>query len=180
MPALQVSVLCLDAEDYSRLPVSQFEEDNLLRELNKCLIGFGPSPREPQENSTSRRLSPIGESSSSPTPPERKVIFLISFSTPNFIGLNELGVATGEAAGVLFAAQPAGLWPPRPLHRAGLFRGMSSGLPAPADERLASRPTGRRKSLLQLQLDRLRGQLVRGLQECKRELQLRSDRQRDR
>lgn len=30
----------MDAEDYSDYPVNQFEEDNILRELNKCLLAF--------------------------------------------------------------------------------------------------------------------------------------------
>ena len=59
----------MDAENYLRLPVSQFEEDNVLRELNKALLAFRqqaqPQPRQP----VTRRLSPIGESFSS-TPPE--------------------------------------------------------------------------------------------------------------
>ena len=65
----QRSVCCMDAESYLRLPVSQFEEDNVLRELNKALLAFRqqaqPQPRQP----IARRLSPIGESFSS-TPPE--------------------------------------------------------------------------------------------------------------
>lgn len=36
----QCSVVLMDAEDYSNFPDSQFEEDNVLRELNKCLIAF--------------------------------------------------------------------------------------------------------------------------------------------
>lgn len=30
----------MDAENYSSFPDSQFEEDNMLRELNKCLLAF--------------------------------------------------------------------------------------------------------------------------------------------
>lgn len=36
----KVSVCLMDAEDYSKYPESQFEEDNVLRELNKCLLAF--------------------------------------------------------------------------------------------------------------------------------------------
>ena len=65
----QRSVCCMDAESYLRLSVSQFEEDNVLRELNKAFLAFRqqaqPQPRQP----VTRRLSPIGESFSS-TPPE--------------------------------------------------------------------------------------------------------------
>ncbi|XP_076175326.1 uncharacterized protein LOC143150746 isoform X1 [Ptiloglossa arizonensis] len=76
-----VTVCCIDPEDYSRLPLSQFEEDNILREMNKSLLGFRQrrvpnSPTDPVKSEldpdgavSSRRLSPIGESFSS-TPPE--------------------------------------------------------------------------------------------------------------
>lgn len=76
-----VSVCCIDPENYSQLPLSQFEEDNILRELNKSLLGFRQrhvptSPTDPVKSEPdgdgamgSRRLSPIGESFSS-TPPE--------------------------------------------------------------------------------------------------------------
>lgn len=30
----------MDAEDYTEYPVNQLEEDNILRELNKCLLAF--------------------------------------------------------------------------------------------------------------------------------------------
>ncbi|XP_049856905.1 uncharacterized protein LOC126336855 isoform X1 [Schistocerca gregaria] len=61
-------VCCMDAENYKLLPVGQFEEDNVLRELNKALLGFRQLPYKDTQQST-RRLSPIGESCSS-TPPE--------------------------------------------------------------------------------------------------------------
>ncbi|CAK9832118.1 Poly(ADP-ribose) glycohydrolase [Anthophora retusa] len=77
-----VTVCCIDPEDYSRFPLSQFEEDNILREMNKSLLGFRQrhvpsSPTDPVKSELdpdvgtvgSRRLSPIGESFSS-TPPE--------------------------------------------------------------------------------------------------------------
>ncbi|KYM89815.1 Poly(ADP-ribose) glycohydrolase [Atta colombica] len=76
-----VTVCCIDPEDYSRLPLTQYEEDNILREMNKSLLGFRQrhmpsSPTDPIKNELeaeiglgSRRLSPIGESFSS-TPPE--------------------------------------------------------------------------------------------------------------
>ncbi|XP_011250788.1 uncharacterized protein LOC105247989 isoform X2 [Camponotus floridanus] len=77
-----VTVCCIDPEDYSRLPLTQFEEDNILREMNKSLLGFRQrhvpsSPTDPIKTDHldaevglgSRRLSPIGESFSS-TPPE--------------------------------------------------------------------------------------------------------------
>lgn len=57
----------LDAEDYSDLPVRQYEEDNVLRELNKAYLGF----RHPLATTTARkatsggmeeRLPPVGAS----------------------------------------------------------------------------------------------------------------------
>ncbi|XP_067014463.2 uncharacterized protein [Anabrus simplex] len=76
-----MSVCCMDAENYMRLPMSQYEEDNVLRELNKALLGFRQQltpdlhhVQSPQQQQTphpaSKRLSPIGESCSS-TPPEK-------------------------------------------------------------------------------------------------------------
>ncbi|XP_043787326.1 uncharacterized protein LOC122712071 isoform X2 [Apis laboriosa] len=76
-----VTICCIDPEDYSQLPLSQFEEDNILREMNKSLLGFRQrhipsSPTDPVKSESdiditvgSRRLSPIGESFSS-TPSE--------------------------------------------------------------------------------------------------------------
>ncbi|KAJ8687151.1 hypothetical protein QAD02_022945 [Eretmocerus hayati] len=43
-----VTLCCIDAEDYSSLPLAQFEEDNVLRELNKSLLGF--RQRRPARN----------------------------------------------------------------------------------------------------------------------------------
>uniref|UniRef100_A0A182PBB0 poly(ADP-ribose) glycohydrolase n=1 Tax=Anopheles epiroticus TaxID=199890 RepID=A0A182PBB0_9DIPT len=34
------NVCCIDAENYRALPSQQFEEDDILRELNKCLLAF--------------------------------------------------------------------------------------------------------------------------------------------
>ncbi|KAK2579661.1 hypothetical protein KPH14_011584 [Odynerus spinipes] len=79
-----VTVCCIDPEDYSRLPLTQFEEDNILREMNKSLLGFRQrhvpsSPTDPIKTELdpeaglgARRLSPIGESFSS-TPPEIEI-----------------------------------------------------------------------------------------------------------
>ncbi|XP_046393465.1 uncharacterized protein LOC124161237 [Ischnura elegans] len=71
--------LCLaDAEDYGTYPMRQWEEDNLLRELNKVYLAFRPTVSTPSptnranpsaEDVGPRRLSPIGESFGS-TPPE--------------------------------------------------------------------------------------------------------------
>ncbi|XP_076271229.1 uncharacterized protein LOC143203021 isoform X4 [Rhynchophorus ferrugineus] len=69
----EIQICCVDAENYTKLPIGQYEEDNILRELNKCLLGFQQKQSNQQENlNTSniysqrhRRLSPIGESISS-------------------------------------------------------------------------------------------------------------------
>ncbi|XP_015114318.1 uncharacterized protein LOC107039287 isoform X2 [Diachasma alloeum] len=75
-----VTVCCMDPEDYSKLPLSQFEEDNVLREMNKSLLAFRQrhAPGSPTDTIKSdsdadgcpatRRLSPIGESFSSASP----------------------------------------------------------------------------------------------------------------
>ncbi|CAH2068829.1 unnamed protein product, partial [Iphiclides podalirius] len=59
-----VTVCLMDAEDYSALPLGQWEEDNVLRELNKCLLAFQQSPMKSRDGQQhqERRLSPIGES----------------------------------------------------------------------------------------------------------------------
>lgn len=55
----------MDAEDYSKLPLGQWEEDNVLRELNKCLLAFQQTPMKSREGTRhERRLSPIGASRS--------------------------------------------------------------------------------------------------------------------
>lgn len=51
----------MDPEDYSSYPISQFEEDNVLRELNKCLLAF-------RQNNT----CPILPTNSAPTQTERR------------------------------------------------------------------------------------------------------------
>ncbi|XP_056636959.1 uncharacterized protein LOC130901183 isoform X2 [Diorhabda carinulata] len=65
----KMTVCCIDAEDYTKLPIGQYEEDNILRELNKCLLGFQQKELIKTEKETPyhnrRRLSPIGESTGS-------------------------------------------------------------------------------------------------------------------
>lgn len=75
-PRLKSSMICMDAECYKTFPPSQYEEDNCLRELNKCLLAFRQNTcaamsskllRILSNNSHSSRehrgrLSPIGES----------------------------------------------------------------------------------------------------------------------
>ena len=65
-------ICCLDAENYFEYPVTQFEEDNVLRELNKCLLGFRQNTNinifnekiydKKKIDYHCSRLSPIGES----------------------------------------------------------------------------------------------------------------------
>lgn len=77
-PKLKSALLFMDAENYKTYPPSQFEEDNCLRELNKCLLAFRQNSTAPLSSkllkimnshslsSSSKdhkgRLSPIGES----------------------------------------------------------------------------------------------------------------------
>ncbi|XP_043222131.1 uncharacterized protein LOC122381707 [Amphibalanus amphitrite] len=48
-------ICCVDAESYTTLPAAQYDEDAILRELNKAYLGF-------QQPKVTKRLSPIGES----------------------------------------------------------------------------------------------------------------------
>lgn len=75
-PKLKSSMICMDAENYQTFPPSQYEEDNCLRELNKCLLAFRQNTCAPMSSKLLRilsnhshssrdhrgRLSPIGES----------------------------------------------------------------------------------------------------------------------
>lgn len=45
----------MDAENYSEYPDSQFEEDNVLRELNKCLLAFRQNTTCPIISKTTQR-----------------------------------------------------------------------------------------------------------------------------
>ena len=44
---MKTDMCLIDAEDYSDLPVRQYEEDNVLRELNKAFIGFQQVSNQP-------------------------------------------------------------------------------------------------------------------------------------
>ncbi|KAK9888526.1 hypothetical protein WA026_000776 [Henosepilachna vigintioctopunctata] len=82
------SVCCMDADNYTKLPIGQYEEDNILRELNKCLLAFQQRQTNINNNSQStfnqtnphrhRRLSPIGESADSRKHKNRKNIPMIT------------------------------------------------------------------------------------------------------
>ncbi|KAL1491111.1 hypothetical protein ABEB36_011755 [Hypothenemus hampei] len=71
--ARELSICCIDADDYTKLPIGQYEEDNVLRELNKCLVAFQQKKRPLGDDVSTtytytqrhKRLSPIGESVSS-------------------------------------------------------------------------------------------------------------------
>ncbi|CAH1104562.1 unnamed protein product [Psylliodes chrysocephalus] len=61
----EMTVCCIDADNYTKLPIGQYEEDNILRELNKCLLGFQQKQLVKNDKDNvflRRRLSPIGES----------------------------------------------------------------------------------------------------------------------
>ncbi|GLV39189.1 Poly(ADP-ribose) glycohydrolase [Carabus blaptoides fortunei] len=88
----EVTICCMDPEDYKKFPISQYEEDNILRELNKCLLGFQQKHlrnneliQKPIQHQQPRRLSPIGESVSS-TPPEANIIITHPSSSTNRSG----------------------------------------------------------------------------------------------
>lgn len=66
------TVLCMDPESYLEYPIDQFEEDNFLRELNKCLLAFRQNSQIPittaktlngkrANNMRRGRLSPVQE-----------------------------------------------------------------------------------------------------------------------
>lgn len=75
-PKLKATMIYMDAENYRTFPPSQYEEDNCLRELNKCLLAFRQNTCAPMSSKLLRilsnnshsskdhrgRLSPIGES----------------------------------------------------------------------------------------------------------------------
>lgn len=56
-PRLKSSLLCMDAENYRTLPIAQFEEDNTLRELNKCLLAFRQNTCAPMSSKLLKILS---------------------------------------------------------------------------------------------------------------------------
>lgn len=81
--------MCLiDAEDYSDLPIRQYEEDNVLRELNKAYLGFSQHypdaaaaglEQQPQEQ-LQQRLPPVGASrDSSPSSRQASTIIGTTF-----------------------------------------------------------------------------------------------------
>ncbi|XP_021924536.1 uncharacterized protein LOC110832134 isoform X3 [Zootermopsis nevadensis] len=117
LPQTQVrSVCCMDAENYLRLPLSQFEEDNVLRELNKALLAFrqqaSPQPSQP----VTRRLSPIGESFSS-TPPEVESVKQQSQQEERACPPSLLVTQQVESS----TSQKEWLRPPSPTSRRGRF-----------------------------------------------------------
>lgn len=75
-PRMKTSMICMDAESYETFASTQYEEDNCLRELNKCLLSFRQNTCAPMSSKLLRilssqsrcgegksgRLSPIGES----------------------------------------------------------------------------------------------------------------------
>ncbi|XP_047543771.1 uncharacterized protein LOC125075928 isoform X3 [Vanessa atalanta] len=80
-----VTVCLMDAEDYSSMPLGQWEEDNVLRELNKSLLAFQQTPMKCRDSQKhERRLSPIGESFSQ-TPPEVETTVMIKQSSSSTI-----------------------------------------------------------------------------------------------
>lgn len=85
-----IPICCMDAENYFEFPINQFEEDNVLRELNKCLLTFRQnstcailesldrSNNLPKlELRSNSRLSPIGESESTNSPDDVSMKIII-------------------------------------------------------------------------------------------------------
>lgn len=58
----------MDAENYTHYPVNQFEEDNVLRELNKCLLGFRQNT---PCSSLDTNSNPINSNNNNSTPERR-------------------------------------------------------------------------------------------------------------
>ncbi|XP_058115923.1 uncharacterized protein LOC131288508 [Anopheles ziemanni] len=109
----RTTVCCIDAENYRALPSQQFEEDDILRELNKCLLAFRQNTTCPvvgdtkgadkrtgaatasgaglkldqlETVSSKGRLSPIGErerEGSTPGSPDVYTTIFIRQATPN-------------------------------------------------------------------------------------------------
>ncbi|XP_046461885.1 uncharacterized protein LOC124208188 isoform X2 [Daphnia pulex] len=85
----QTPMCLIDAEDYSDLPIRQYEEDNVLRELNKAYLGFSQhypdaavagleqqqQQQQPQEQ-LQQRLPPVGASRDS-SPSSRQASTII-------------------------------------------------------------------------------------------------------
>lgn len=87
------SLICMDAENYINFPPAQFEEDNFLREINKCLLAFRQNNviqnttksavKVSKEAKERGRLSPIGENALSPSSSEHIIVTVPSpTSTP--------------------------------------------------------------------------------------------------
>uniref|UniRef100_A0A182ING1 PARG catalytic Macro domain-containing protein n=1 Tax=Anopheles atroparvus TaxID=41427 RepID=A0A182ING1_ANOAO len=108
----KTTLCCIDAENYRALPSQQFEEDDILRELNKCLLAFRQNTTCPvvgeagatkatdkraagaaglkldqlETVSSKGRLSPIGErdrEGSTPGSPDVYSTIFIRQATPN-------------------------------------------------------------------------------------------------
>ena len=99
----QQTPMCLiDAEDYSDLPIRQYEEDNVLRELNKAYLGFSQhypqaaesqtitlvpqTKAQQQQEQLQQRLPPVGASrDSSPSSHSRQASTIIGMLLLLFI-----------------------------------------------------------------------------------------------
>lgn len=78
----------MDSESYVKLPIEQYEEDNILRELNKCLLAFQQRQTNTNNNSETpnqqtnphkqRRLSSVGDSRGSGKQEKRNIVPMIT------------------------------------------------------------------------------------------------------
>lgn len=86
----KISIICIDPENYSHFPNVQYEEDNILRELNKCLLAFRQNTtckiinryKRKDNNNERVRLSPVGESGNN-SPKNLSTTILITTPSTN-------------------------------------------------------------------------------------------------
>lgn len=114
------SLVCVDAENYINFPPAQFEEDNFLREINKCLLAFRQNHLLQNAKSICAtkdvkitkekcgRLSPIGENEKlTPSTSEHVIVTIPSTtSTPTSYSSDK----TGEKNNIKNGAEKRRSW----------------------------------------------------------------------
>uniref|UniRef100_A0A146LEU2 poly(ADP-ribose) glycohydrolase n=1 Tax=Lygus hesperus TaxID=30085 RepID=A0A146LEU2_LYGHE len=89
-----LTICCMDPEDYSEIPLLQLQQDSILRELNKALLGFRQKP--PPNGSLPRRLSPIGESFNS-TPEKDTIVKKTDTKPTEHLQVNRRFIVLGSS-----------------------------------------------------------------------------------
>nr|XP_014283182.1 uncharacterized protein LOC106685156 isoform X3 [Halyomorpha halys] len=84
---------CLDPDDYSEVPLLQYQQDSILRELNKTLLGF--RQKSPSNGILPKRLSPIGESFSST--PEKESLHKTTKHTQDHLSVDQKFIVLGSS-----------------------------------------------------------------------------------